>query len=461
MNKSGVALAADSKVTIGPASSPKTYDTVNKLFTLSKVHPVGIMIHGNAEFMGFPWETIVKIYREQKKADSEATVAEWATSFLEYLATFGNIRPTVKEENISGIVASGIQDALYSARQAARARRAAPSSQEFQQILLDELEERSSTLRGKGEWLKGKEANNLIRTYDGLLEKIVTSYFDRFNNSKINSAAKSLAVLSLVGTQLSTRSSGIVFAGFGDSEYFSTLIEYNTDGYVGDVIKYVHNNTMDIARDMPAAIHAFAQGDMVQRFMNGFDSEFFLTIFELYGESHKDACLQILEQYGAAENKTDAVRQAIRGASNKAIKKLGDMCVGISIEKFSMPIIQMVGLLPKDELPHLAESLVALTSLKRRISRDVESVGGPIDVALISKGDGVIWIKRKHYFTPELNPQFARNYMRSIDGGDDDGRPGRTPSRPQRTSRKPKSPPPQRTRGQRRGDHRQGGDGRA
>ena len=42
------------------------------------------------------------------------------------------------------------------------------------------------------------------------------------------------------------------------------------------------------------------------------------------------------------------------------------------------------------------------------MSHTAETVGGPIDVALIiSKGDGLIWIKRKHYFSPELNPQFT------------------------------------------------------
>lgn len=60
----------------------------------------------------------------------------------------------------------------------------------------------------------------------------------------------------------------------------------------------------------------------------------------------------------------------------------------------------------------MAESLVNLTSFKRKISLDAETVGGPIDVAVISKGDGFIWIKRKHYFKPELNPGFFANYFR-------------------------------------------------
>jgi hypothetical protein len=56
LNKNGVALAADSKVTIGTTGQEKTFDTVNKLFTLSKVHPVGLMISA----MPSSWATLGK-----------------------------------------------------------------------------------------------------------------------------------------------------------------------------------------------------------------------------------------------------------------------------------------------------------------------------------------------------------------------------------------------------------------
>ena len=58
----------------------------------------------------------------------------------------------------------------------------------------------------------------------------------------------------------------------------------------------------------------------------------------------------------------------------------------------------------------MAESLIALTGLKRRMTSSEESVGGPVDVAIISKSDGFIWMKRKHYFNKELNAQFFQRY---------------------------------------------------
>ena len=79
-------------------------------------------------------------------------------------------------------------------------------------------------------------------------------------------------------------------------------------------------------------------------------------------------------------------------------------------ESHIQPVMNAVAALPKDELAAMAEALVNLTSFKRKVTLEAETVGGPIDVALISKGDGFIWIKRKHYFKPELNNAFFTNY---------------------------------------------------
>ena len=76
-------------------------------------------------------------------------------------------------------------------------------------------------------------------------------------------------------------------------------------------------------------------------------------------------------------------------------------------------VVEAVGALPKDELASMAEALVNLTLFRLRVSMKIETVGGPIDVAVISKGDGFVWIKRKHYFRPELNLGFIENYLKT------------------------------------------------
>ncbi|KKK62979.1 hypothetical protein LCGC14_2998920 [marine sediment metagenome] len=82
-------------------------------------------------------------------------------------------------------------------------------------------------------------------------------------------------------------------------------------------------------------------------------------------------------------------------------------------KEYVHPVMDMVAVLPKDELADMAGALVNLTSFKRHVTRGEEqTVGGPIDVAVISKGDGFIWIKRKHYFSTEYNPHFCARYFK-------------------------------------------------
>lgn len=56
LNKNGVVLAADSAVTITNGTNSKVLNSARKLFTLPNEHSIGIMIYGNASFMGVPWD---------------------------------------------------------------------------------------------------------------------------------------------------------------------------------------------------------------------------------------------------------------------------------------------------------------------------------------------------------------------------------------------------------------------
>ncbi len=58
MNRSAVALAADSAVTlsgVNPAAQvDKVFQNENKLFELSKLYPIGIMIYNATSFFDIP-----------------------------------------------------------------------------------------------------------------------------------------------------------------------------------------------------------------------------------------------------------------------------------------------------------------------------------------------------------------------------------------------------------------------
>ena len=91
---------------------------------------------------------------------------------------------------------------------------------------------------------------------------------------------------------------------------------------------------------------------------------------------------------------------------NKNLNKKFDDYINQIKTEHEQPIVESIASLPKEELSDLAESLINITSLKRKVQSDLETVGGPVDVAIITLGDGFIWTKRKKYFENELNPQF-------------------------------------------------------
>ena len=82
MNRQGIALAADSAVTIG---QERVWQHANKLFALSPKNDVGIMIYGGGHFIGHPWETVIKCYRKTIGNKKFGTIEECSNHFVEFL----------------------------------------------------------------------------------------------------------------------------------------------------------------------------------------------------------------------------------------------------------------------------------------------------------------------------------------------------------------------------------------
>ena len=57
-----------------------------------------------------------------------------------------------------------------------------------------------------------------------------------------------------------------------------------------------------------------------------------------------------------------------------------------------------MSLLSKEEMAKMVELLVEITSLRYKVSQELNIVGGEINVGVISKLDGFVWIKKEKYF---------------------------------------------------------------
>jgi hypothetical protein len=415
LNRSAVALAADSKVSIGGTRTEKTYDTQNKIFTLSKIHPVGILIYNNADFMEYPWETIIKLYRAQKKDKSERTIENWGEDFKRFLKQFGEIRQKDIAENVRGVLISVFDNVEDMAFQEAHVSRIAIPSSDYENLLIAILEEGIEELRGRRRIISNTRAREVLKKYGSELLKAVARFVPSARNKKLIDAAIEFGGLHLIADAFSPASSGIVIAGFGSSEIFPSMVTYETDGYIGSQIKFSKPDLTVITKENGSTVSAFAQHDIAHRFMEGIDPDYGRYLEGSIRTALVEGSLKLFEKFASPSKKNDKNRRSIVLAAERQFTRIHDEAIEYRRKEFWYPTVEMVSLLPKDEIAHLAESLVELTSLHRRVSRELETVGGAIDVAVISKSDGFVWVKRKHYFEPELNPQFNLNYMRDIE----------------------------------------------
>ena len=207
---------------------------------------------------------------------------------------------------------------------------------------------------------------------------------------------------------------GLVFVGYGESEIYPSLYPLNITLGIDNHLKYYidENNVSQINEHGPeAVIVPFAQVDVTQTIIRGINSSFQDIIYNVIDKSIKsysNAITNILDGNPA----TSAVSIAVKGLDKGAI--INDITTQINREMYSLyskPLIDTVVLLDKEDMANMAESFISLTSLVRRMQPGEETVGGPVDVAVISKGDGFVWINRKHYFKPELNASFFSNYF--------------------------------------------------
>jgi hypothetical protein len=64
-------------------------------------------------------------------------------------------------------------------------------------------------------------------------------------------------------------------------------------------------------------------------------------------------------------------------------------------EKYREPLMDAVAALPRQDLAMMAEAFVSLMEFRLKMTADRrETVAGAIDVAVISKGEGFVWVKR-------------------------------------------------------------------
>jgi len=428
MNRSAVAMAADSAVTIDFGKdadgrpSRKVFNDANKLFALSKTDPVGIMVYSSSAFMGVNWELIIKWYREKRKGVSFDTLEEYVTDFFQTIGEDEDLFPREIRVNAllndlcsfyHGMMLTKIEEEIEKQTEDEGKELGEYQIKRICTPIIKEVLNESSN----SDFIKGFDEERIIGLqgkYSDIIDKATEEVFKKIPLSKAASTDLRNIALNLFSREIFPENyySGVVIAGFGKKEPHPSYYEIVVSSCIFDnTLKHKMLGSSS-CRDHTSVIKPFAQKEMVFTFMDGIDPEIRKFLEQYIGKICAELPDKIagLFNFGNNENKK-AARDRINGITEKIKEGLAKNLDGIK-EQYSSPIVKLVNALSKLELANMAESLVNLTSFKRHITTAEETVGGPIDVAVISHGDGFVWINRKYYFKPELNQRLIAEYYK-------------------------------------------------
>lgn len=423
MNRAGVALAADSAVTVERGDSQKVRHLALKLFTLSKYRPVGVMVYNNASLLGVPMETIIKLFRRRLGKKAYGTLREYGESLIQYLdgndvlfpddvqdryflhaveTEFSRIWEEVSNEFVErGVFGDGDGQADVAKDVIARRLEFWRSQQDadYFEVCASDVVDRIS----------GGVNDVVLRVFrGGAVDDEGVTMLRKIANHIVEKDYFPLDVFS-----------GLVIAGFGEGEHFPVVQHIEIGGVYGGRLK-VRPPTVDaVTEARPSDVMAFAYKDMVERFLVGVSGDF-VGYLEDATTFIREMPLRALEAIPDldGEKREKAAEAVRRMAEDKAAEFKRTLRRGF--EQRWLTIVDAVEALTISELAQVASTLVDLSSFEQQMSLGRETVGGPVDVAVISKGDGFIWIDRKNYFRKELNDHFFRNYYDDEDQAGDD-----------------------------------------
>ncbi|WP_139139121.1 hypothetical protein [Sphingobium phenoxybenzoativorans] len=420
LNKTAVALAADSAVTISAGSNQeKIYDSADKLFELCSLDAIGAMVNGGMHFVQIPLAVLIKKFRA--KNDSFGRVTDAAEALLVYLNSFAETASAEVQKQDFGNILRPILNVVKSRFDDRYLNRyfgdEGGISQEYAgedgyaRARSDTLREQLAVMRS---YLESQPAAEFIGNAVPAVDDVLAVWVLEFAKSILPDLdaihmedAGIICRLALERNTPFQPSTGLVIAGYGRDDLFPTLVSFELLGAPCGCLKFARANLVDIDRDGDRArVIPFAQREMVERFLYGLDESIQRDVSNFCRGAVPRISESILAHLEMAAEEKAALASVAEEAEAAFLDGLKQDSFEAIRQQSRTEIEDMVEFMPKPEMARMAEALVNLTSIKRRVTRGMETVGGPIDVAVISQAEGFVWVKRKHYFPPELNSRF-------------------------------------------------------
>ena len=419
LNKKGIALAADSAVTRTRGYNNKVTKNGNKMIRLSDVLPICVMLTGNGDFMRTQWDILVRHYRQHRGKIMHATVEACMHDFFRYIADHGLFRePEYAKNRVRNELESffnHIENFIDDKYKNRGKDGTITSPRAFQKAFVRELNGWCKR------WLKGgvcpqfqdyTQQNFHEYTKEIFDEYIEQNCYDEDDVFKYGlyprqilsdlrePLEKSLMIRLTTRRDDDNAMAELVFSGYGEQQEYPSLVSTVVcEGFDNRVNYHVRpTDIICISDERPTAICPFAQKDVIRSVLRGIHRNFSRQLTNavkdsfapqgndifIPGEDDNVDFMDFAEKLD--EVKTDDLsRNFFRKINRLLDNNLHQL--EKALEDYDL-----------QSMAALAESLIDLTGFHRILTFQQEGVGGPVDVAVISKIDGFTWLNRKSWY---------------------------------------------------------------
>ena len=398
INRNGIALAADSAGTY--TGNKMFYNSMNKVFSLSKKYVYGAITYGATTIYNVSIDQVLKEFRTY--LDSREHISDFF-EILPLFEAFINQNSSyykfdlAEANHCNGLIKDLVVDWGNKIKTVATEVDAENKISE----ILNQLE---TVMRGSLKIDNYDVSAYIKTTYNDYFNMLIGMIVPELNNFPTQKECFWDYICNYFNLSLTNETNnymGLFFAGYGHCDAFPKFTHIELYRVVGGKIKYRLVENYEESNNH-AQIVPLAQPDVILTFCKGISNRFINYIpqkVESIINSKIDALPDTftIDQKNALKTSLSSSKAEIASAINTTIQNDN-----------VKPILDSVQLIPLPEMGFLAESLVNITSLKRTFAIDgnQQTVGGPTDVAVMSKGDGFVWIKRKHYFDKQMNPDY-------------------------------------------------------
>ena len=395
LNKRAVAIAADSTITVKKDGKTKFFNNARKIFSLSDDIPVGIMMTGDIEFMGMPWDVIFGQYKAYRNGKPLPHLKDYMADFLSFLTSFPQLNTN---EVYNSYLYEELTNYYYTRKFIADSRVREEQDKATKRTFTDYLAE--VVVEDMDAFSDSCQSENMKEIGYKKFYAIAKKQFEALKETMSCEGVPTdtLPLWEHIFYEYITSSeyfinSQIIFTGYGADEIYPSIQAATLSGIIDGKLRFHHDSYNEITDACRSAIIPFAQYDVMIGLLNGIAPDMYRNIMEKmdeYIEKARELIITRISEAGYGIKIREILKSVpfddLSTAFSEDIHKF--VC-----EHYTDNLLETVNFLNASEMADMAESLISITALQKHCTSSEESVGGPVTVAVITKAEGFGWVK--------------------------------------------------------------------